>query len=152
MLYCNIFKVSVIVRNKSFGFCQLLLLLFRTGLDCEMDGTEKGGARERNPIWGEFDPICQRNLSSGAMSALVQKGKMKKLMLIARKNKGLVRTRRTMYPKTLTLKQLCKAKQKKRMPFASEIMSSGAMLAFGAKSENEEVDANCWENEGLMRT
>ena len=61
MLYCNIFKVSVIDQNKAFGFCLFLLLLFRTDLDCEMDlfktgldckmnGTEKGGACERNPI------------------------------------------------------------------------------------------------------
>ena len=70
MLYRNIFKVPFSVQNNFFGFCLLWLLLFRTGLDCEMDGTEKGGARERNPVGGEFDPICQRNLSSAATSAI----------------------------------------------------------------------------------
>ena len=68
-----------------------------------MNGTdkgapEKGGARESNPIWGELDPIYQRNLSSGATSAI------------------------------------------------------GPKIAIGAKKENEEVGANCWENEGLVRT
>ena len=58
------------LQNKHFGFCPLLLLLFRTGLDCKMDGTEKGGACERNPVGGEFNPICQQNLSSAAMSAI----------------------------------------------------------------------------------
>ena len=58
------------LKNKFLGFCLLLLLLFRTGLDCKMDGMEEGGARERNPIGGEFDPICQRNLSSAATSAI----------------------------------------------------------------------------------
>ena len=58
------------LQNKSFGFCLLLLLLFRTGLVCKMDDTEKGGARERNPVGGEFDPFCQRNLSSAATSAI----------------------------------------------------------------------------------
>ena len=42
------------LQNKYFGFCLLLLLLFRTGLDCKMDGTEKGGARERNPEGAEL--------------------------------------------------------------------------------------------------
>ena len=58
------------LQNKYFGFCLLLLLLFRTGLDCKMDGTAKGGERERNPVGGVFDPICQRNLSSAATSAI----------------------------------------------------------------------------------
>ena len=71
MLCCNIFKVSVIVQNKPFDVCLLLLLLLlRTALDCEMDRTEKGGAHERTPIWSEFDPIFQKNLSSGTTSAI----------------------------------------------------------------------------------
>ena len=76
------------LQNKYLGFCLLLLLLFRTGLDCKMDGTEKGGARERNPVGGEFDPICQQNLSTAATSAIGPKGKMKRLVLITRKLKG----------------------------------------------------------------
>ena len=61
MLCRNIFKVSVIVQNKPFGFCLLLLLLlFRTGLDCEMDGTAPGttsaiGQKRENE---EVDAIC----------------------------------------------------------------------------------------------
>ena len=118
MLYCNIFKVSVIVQNKSFGFCLLLLLLFRTGLDCKMDGTEKGGACERNPIWGELDPIYQRNLSSGAMSAIGPKNAIgakrehEEVGANRRENEGLVRTQRKVFPKTP--EHLCEIKTKKR--------------------------------------
>ena len=77
------------LQNKSFGFCLLLLLLFRTGLDCKMDGTEKGGARERNPVGGEEE--VDDNLQE---------------------IEGLVRTRRKVYPKTP--EQLCEAKEKQR--------------------------------------
>ena len=110
MLYRNIFKVSVIVQNKSFGFCLLLLLLFRTGLDCEMDGTEKGGAREINPVWGDFDPICQQNLSSAATSAIGPKRGNEEVDANRWENEGL-RTRRKVYSKTP--EQLCETKQKK---------------------------------------
>ena len=100
------------LQNKYFGFCLLLLLLFRTGLDCEMDGTEKGGARERNPIWGEFDPICQRNLSSAATSAIGPKRENEEVDANRQEIEGLVRTRRKVNPKTP--EQLCEAKEKKR--------------------------------------
>ena len=110
MLCRNIFKVSVIVQNKPFGFCLLLLLLlFRTGLDCEMDGTEKGGAREINP---DFDPICQQNLSSAATSAIGPKRENEEDDANRWENEGLVRTRRKVYPKTP--EQLCETNQKKR--------------------------------------
>ena len=52
MLCHNIFKNSVIIQNKPFGFFSVVAAFFRTckGLDCNMDGAEKGGACERNPI------------------------------------------------------------------------------------------------------
>ena len=100
------------LQNKHFGFCLLLLLLFRTGLDCKMDGTEKGGARERNPVGGEFDPICQRNLSSAATSAIGPKRENEEVDANRQEIEGLVRTRRKVYPKTP--EQLCEAKEKKR--------------------------------------
>ena len=112
MLYRNISKVSVIVQNKSFGFCLLLLLLFRTGLDFKMDCAEKGGACERNPIGGEFDPICQRNLSSAATSAIGPKRGNEEVDANRQEIEGLVRTRRKVYPKTP--EQLCETKEKKR--------------------------------------
>ena len=108
MLYRNISKVSVIIQNKSFGFCLLLLRLFRTGLDCEMDGTEKGGAREINP---DFDPICQQNLSSAATSAIGPKRGNEEVDANRWENEGL-RTRRKVYLKTP--EQLCETKQKKK--------------------------------------
>ena len=103
------------LQNKYFGFCLLLLLLFRAGLDCKMDGTEKGGARERNPVavGGEFDPICQRNLSSAATSAIGPKRENEEVDANRQEIniEGLVRTRRKVYPKTP--EQLCETKQKK---------------------------------------
>ena len=112
MLYRNIFKVLVILQNKSFGFCLLLLLLFRTGLDCKMDGTEKGGGHEINPIGGEFDPICQQNLSSAATSTIGPKRENEEVDANLQEIEGLVRTRTKVYPKTL--EQLCETKEKKR--------------------------------------
>ena len=100
------------LQNKYLGFCLLLLLLFRTGLDCKMDGTEKGGARERNPVGGEFDPICQRNLSSAATSAIGPKRENEEVDANRQEIEGLVRTRTKVYPKTP--EQLCEAKEKKR--------------------------------------
>ena len=81
-----------------------------------MDGTEKGGARERNPVGGEFDPICQRNLSSAATSAIGIGPKRGNEEVDANCQEinieGLVRTRRKVYSKTP--EQLCEAKEKKR--------------------------------------
>ena len=77
-----------------------------------MDGTEKGGGRERNPVGGEFDPICQRNLSSAATSALGPKRENEEVDANRQEIEGLVRTRRKVYPKTP--EQLCEAKEKKR--------------------------------------
>ena len=83
------------LQNKSFGFCLLLLLLFRTGLDCKMDGTEKGGG-------GEFDPISQR-----------PKRENEEVDANRQEIEGLVRTRTKVYPKTP--EQLCEAKEKRGM-------------------------------------
>ena len=76
------------LQNKYFGFCLLLLLLFRTGLDCKMDGTEKGGARERNPVGVSLIPFASEICRQLLHLLLDQKGKMKRLMLIGRKLKG----------------------------------------------------------------
>ena len=84
----------------------------RQEIDCKMDGTEKGGARERNPVGGEFDPICQRNLSSAATSAVGPKRENEEVDANRQEIEGLVRTRRKVYPKTP--EQLCEAKEKKR--------------------------------------
>ena len=145
MLYRNIFKVLVILQKKSFGFCLLLLLLFRTGLDCKMDGTEKanrqeiackmdgtekGGARERNPVGGEFDPICQRNLSSAATSAIGPKRENEGVDGNRQEIEGLVRTRTKVYPKTP--EQLCEAKEKKRnQQKAAYVRRKEKRVAFG---------------------
>ena len=79
-----------------------------------MDGTQKGGARERNPVGGEFDPICQRNLSSAAMPAIGPKRENEEddANQWVNINEGLVRTQTKMYSKTP--EQLCETKQKKR--------------------------------------
>ena len=119
------------LQNKSFGFCLLLLLLlFRTGLDCKMDGTEKGGARERNPLGSEFDPICQRNLSSAATSAIGPK-------------KGNEEVARERNPIGGEFDPICQRN-----------LSSAATSAIEPKRGNEEVesDANRQEIEGFVRT
>ena len=73
--------------------------------------TEKGGAHEINPVWGDFDPICQQNLSSAATSAIGPKRGNEEVDANRWENEGL-RTRRKVYLKTP--EQLCETKQKKR--------------------------------------
>ena len=83
-----------------------------------MDGPQKGGARERNPVGGEFDPICQRNLSSAATSAIGPKRGNEEVDANCQEIEGLVRTQRRVYSQRMvypkTLEQLCETKEKKR--------------------------------------
>ena len=75
------------LQNKYFGFCLLLLLLFRTGLDCKMDGTEKAGAVREILLGVSLIPFASEICRQLLRLLLDQKGKMKRLMLIARKLK-----------------------------------------------------------------
>ena len=52
-----------------------------------MDGTEKGGARERNPIGVSLIPFASEICRQLLCLLLDQKGEMKRLMLIVGKMK-----------------------------------------------------------------